>query len=136
MVKGVRGSLVITTSSRSSVNSELDALRRRIRATAELAGAAVDLCRTSEYPAWDPNRDSEILGVVERVHAGELGSPPEISGIHAGLECAVIGDKVPGIDMISFGPVIDFPHSPDERVLIPSVGRFWRLLNATLAELA
>ena len=136
MVKGVRGSLVITTSSRSSVNSELDALRRRIRSTAELAGAAVDLCPTSEYPAWDPNPDSKILDIVERVHARELGSPPEISGIHAGLECAVIGDKVPGIDMISFGPVIDFPHSPDERVLIPSVERFWRLLNATLAELA
>ena len=136
IVKGVRGSLVITTNSRSSVNSELDALRRRLRATAELAGAAVDLCRTSEYPAWDANPESKILKLVERVHARELGSPPEISGIHGGLECAVIGDKVPGIDMISFGPVIDFPHSPDERVLIPSVERFWRLLNATLAELA
>jgi dipeptidase D len=133
-VKGANGSLVIATSSRSSVDAELDALRSRIQAIAELAGAAVDV--GPAYPGWQPNLDSEILKVVKRVHARELGSPPKIKAIHAGLECGIIGRKIPGMDMISFGPVIEFPHSPDERVLIPSVDRFYRLLAATLSELA
>ena len=133
-VKSSNGELVITTSSRSSVDAALDALRRRIRATAELAGAAVDV--RPAYPGWKPNLDSEVLDVVKSVHARELGSEPEIKAIHAGLECGIIGRKIPGMDMISFGPVIEFPHSPDERVHIDSVGRFYRLLTATLAELA
>ena len=133
-VKGANGSLVITTSSRSSVDAELDALRRRIRATGELAGADVDV--RPAYPGWKPNMDSEVLEVVKKVHARELGAEPEVAAIHAGLECGIIGKKIPGMDMISFGPVIEAPHSPDERVHIDSVGRFYRLLTATLAELA
>jgi len=74
--------------------------------------------------------------VVGKVHERELGSPPEVKAIHAGLECGIIGRKIPGMDMISFGPVIEAPHSPDERVHIDSVGRFYRLLTATLAALA
>ena len=132
-VKGSNGSLLITTSSRSSVDAELDALRRRIRATAELAGAAV--VEHPAYPGWKPNLDSPLLEVVKTVHARELGSAPDVKAIHAGLECGIIGKKIPGMDMISFGPVIEFPHSPDERVHIESVGRFYRLLTATLAEL-
>ena len=132
-VKGSNGSLVITTSSRSSVDAELDALRRRIRATAELAGATVE--EHPAYPGWKPNLDSALLEVVKTVHARELGSAPDVKAIHAGLECGIIGKKIPGMDMISFGPVIEFPHSPDERVHIESVGRFYRLLTATLAEL-
>jgi dipeptidase D len=65
-----------------------------------------------------------------------LGSPPQIKAIHAGLECGIIGEKCPGMDMISFGPQIEFPHSPDERVRVDSVGRFYGLLTATLDELA
>ena len=133
-VKGANGSLVITTSSRSSVDAELDALRRRIRATGELASAEVDV--RPAYPGWKPNLDSQVLDVVRRVHERELGSEPEVAAIHAGLECGIIGRKIPGMDMISFGPVIEAPHSPDERVHIDSVGRFYRLLTATLAELA
>ena len=133
-VKGTDGSLVITTSSRSSIDAALEALRRRIRATAELAGAAVD--QRPAYPGWKPNLDSPLLEVVKAVHARELGSAPGVKAIHAGLECGIIGKKVPGMDMISFGPVIEFPHSPDERVHIESVGRFYRLLTATLAALA
>ena len=133
-VKGSNGSLVITTSSRSSIDAALDALRRRIRATGELAGAEVDV--RPAYPGWKPNLGSQVLEVVKRVHAEELGSEPEVAAIHAGLECGIIGKKIPGMDMISFGPVIEAPHSPDERVHIDSVGRFYRLLTATLAELA
>ena len=133
-VKGSNGSLVITTSSRSSVDAELEALRRRIRATGELAGAGVE--EHPAYPGWKPNLDSPLLEVVKTVHTRELGSTPDVKAIHAGLECGIIGKKVPGMDMISFGPVIEFPHSPDERVHIGSVGRFYRLLTSTLAELA
>ena len=133
-VTGSNGSLVITTSSRSSIDAALDALRRRIRATGELAGAEVDV--RPAYPGWKPNLGSQVLEVVKRVHAEELGSEPEVAAIHAGLECGIIGKKIPGMDMISFGPVIEAPHSPDERVHIDSVGRFYRLLTATLAELA
>ena len=109
-VKGTNGSLVITTSSRSSVDAELDALRRRIRATGELAGADVDV--RPAYPGWKPNMESEVLEVVKQVHARELGAEPEVAAIHAGLECGIIGKKIPGMDMLSFGPVIEAPHSP------------------------
>ncbi len=133
-VKSSNGSLVIAASSRSSADAELDALRRRIRAIGELAGAAVDVLPA--YPGWKPNLDSEVLDVVRKVHAREFGSEPQVRAIHAGLECGIIGKKVPGMDMISFGPLIEAPHSPDERVHIGSVGRFYRLLTAALAELA
>ncbi len=133
-VAGENGSIVITTSTRSSIDAALDALRRRIRATGELAGADVE--ERDAYPGWKPNLDSPLLDVVRRVHAQELGAEPEVKAIHAGLECGIIGKKTPGMDMISFGPTIEFPHSPDERVHVPSVGRFYRLLTATLAALA
>ena len=134
-VKGSNGSLVITTSSRSSVDAELDALRRRIRATGELAGANVR--RPPRLPGLETEHGVRgAVKVVKQVHARELGSEPKVAAIHAGLECGIIGKKIPGMDMISFGPVIEAPHSPDERVHIESVGRFYRLLTATLAELA
>ncbi len=133
-VKPDNDSLVITTSSRSSIDAALEALRRRIRATGLLAGATVH--ESAAYPGWKPNLESHLLSVVKTVHRQELGSTPEVKAIHAGLECGIIGQKIAGMDMISFGPVIEFPHSPDERVQIESVGRFYQLLVATLAALA
>lgn len=124
----------IQLSSRSSVASALAALRRRIRAMAELAGATVE--EAGGYPGWKPDMDSELLRVVRAVHERELGSAPEVGAIHAGLECGLIGEMVPGMDMISIGPQIEFPHSPDERVKVDSVGRFWTLLTSVLEELA
>jgi dipeptidase D len=128
------GSLSIGLSSRSSVDSALRALRQRIRATGHLAGAAVE--EGNGYPGWKPNLQSHLLSVLRQVHVAELGREPEVKAIHAGLECGIIGEKVPGMDMISFGPQIEFPHSPDERVKIDSVARFYGLLTATLAALA
>ena len=133
-VKQDNGSLAVGLSSRSSVDSALEAMRRRIRAVGLLAGASVE--EGSAYPGWKPDLDSRLLHLVKRLHQRELGSAPEVKAIHAGLECGIIGKKIPGMDMISFGPVIEFPHSPDERVLVESVGRFYRLLVATLRELA
>jgi dipeptidase D len=133
-VRLLDGAAEVLLSSRSSVASALAATRHRIRAYAALAGATVE--EGDGYPGWKPDMDSELLAVLRAVHKRELGSDPEVGAIHAGLECGLIGEMVPGMDMISFGPQIEFPHSPHERVKIDSVGRFWNLLSAVLGELA
>jgi dipeptidase D len=125
--------LHILTSSRSSVASELLAARAWIRAIAHLAGAAVEEDRP--YPGWKPDLNSPLLEVVRTVYADELGREPEIKAIHAGLETGIIGEKIPGMDMVSIGPQIEFPHSPDERVRIPSVAEFYRVLGRVLQRL-
>jgi dipeptidase D len=128
------GTLNVLLSSRSSVASALDWIRRKIRATAFLAGAEVD--EHDGYPGWKPDLDSELLKTVKAVHTRVLGKEPEVEAVHAGLECGIIGEMVPGMDMISFGPQIEFPHSPNERVMVDSVGRFYGLLTEVLKELA
>ncbi len=133
-VTAVDGSLRVALSSRSSIDSALEAMRRRLRAVGALAGAAVE--EDVAYPGWKPDLESRLLDVVKTVHRREFDRDPDVKAIHAGLECGILGKKVPGIDMISFGPRIEFPHSPDERVHIASVGRFCTLLEATLATLA
>ncbi len=126
--------IVIGTSTRSSITSALQALRDRIRSVSELAGATVE--ENEPYPGWQPNLDSKLLGVVKTVHKEVFGTEPEAKAIHAGLECGIIGEKVPGMEMVSIGPWIEHPHSPEERVNIPSVGEFWKLLAAVLKALA
>lgn len=125
---------VIGLSTRSSIGSALKALRDQIRTVADLAGAVVE--ENDPYPGWKPNLASRLLAVVKAVHLREFGKEPQLKAIHAGLECGIIGEKFPGMDMVSFGPWIEHPHSPDERVNIPSVESFWKLLRAVLAELA
>jgi len=133
-VKPQNGTVEIGLSSRSSVASALEALRQRIRSAASLAGASVE--EGDGYPGWKPDLQSELLQVVREVHEREIGTDPKIEAIHAGLECGLIGEMIPGMDMISFGPQIEFPHSPDERVKVASVDRFFNLLAATLEDLA
>lgn len=128
------GKLHLILSNRSSVASALTYTRRRIRAIGELGGAQVT--ELDGYPGWKPNIHSELLEVVKAAHLEALGFEPKIGAIHAGLECGIIGEKRPGMDMISIGPTIQFPHSPDERVEIDTVGRFWGLLTRTLEVLA
>jgi dipeptidase D len=128
------GELTVLTSTRSSTASALAAVRSRLTALGQLAGAAVE--QHAGYPGWKPNLDSPLLATVREVHQRVLGSEPAVKAIHAGLETGILGEKVPGLDMVSIGPQIEFPHSPDERVHVASVGRFWELLKATLAELA
>ncbi len=133
-IKIEEGKAVIGTSTRSSIASALHALSARITAAAELAGAEVE--EEAPYPGWKPNLDSKILALVKKVHKQEFGEEPEMKAIHAGLECGIIGEKFSGMDMVSFGPWIEHPHSPDERVNIPSVETFWKLLKAVLEEVA
>ena len=123
----------ILLSSRSSVASALLALRQRIGATAGLAGAVAE--EEGGYAAWQPDVSSRLLSIVKAVYAQIVGEP-KVGAIHAGLECGIIGEKYEGMDMISFGPQIEFPHSPDERVRIDSVGTFYAVLRAILERLA
>jgi len=132
VVREAEGRAFVLMSSRSSVMSALEALRQRIRAFADLSGA--DLEEKDGYPAWQPDVSSALLRVVKDVHQ-RIAGEAEIGAVHAGLECGIVGEKYPGMDMISFGPQIDFPHSPDERVKVPSVGEFYEVLTAVLAEL-
>ena len=133
-VKCDDGELKILTSSRSSVASAMDWIRGKIEAVAALAGAAAH--HENGYPGWKPDMDSPLLAVVQGLHERVLGEAPHVEAVHAGLECGLIGEMVPGMDMISFGPQIEFPHSPGERVKVDSVKRFYRLLTETLKELA
>lgn len=118
---------------RSSVESRKEELRQIIQSAFALAGAETEF--TGAYPGWKPNLHSHILEVMKDVYQKEFGNTPRIITIHAGLECGIIGRNYPGMDMISFGPTIEHPHSPDERVNIATVQKFYHFLLATLKEL-
>ncbi len=128
------GELRIHVSNRSSADPEIQAIQERIMSIGRLAGAACE--ETEGYPGWKPNLDSPLLKVAKDVHKEVLGKEPEIKAIHAGLECGIIGEKYPGMDMVSLGPQIEFPHSPNERVHIGSVADFYTYLTALLVRLA
>jgi dipeptidase D len=133
-VKSSGGSMRVLMSSRSSVASALNWIREKIEAVGALVGGEVD--HHDGYPGWKPDLDSQLLEIVRGVHTRVLGFEAEVEAIHAGLECGLIGEMVPGMDMISVGPQIEFPHSPNERVKVDSVRRFYDLLTETLKELA
>ena len=133
VIKEDDGRLSILMSSRSSEASALAALRQRIRAIGSLAGA--DVAEDEGYPGWKPDVSSTLLEILKEVHEQVTGEAPEIGAVHAGLECGIIGEKYPGMDMISFGPQIEFPHSPDECVKVDTVGTFYDLLTGTLERL-
>lgn len=124
----------VVTSSRSSVMPSLKATLQQVEAVFRLAGAQVEV--HDGYPGWKPNPDSPVLKLAKEVFHREFGREPEVKAIHAGLECGLIGEKFPGMDMLSLGPQIESPHSPDERVKIPTVASFYRLLKAILAAMA
>jgi dipeptidase D len=115
---------------RSSVDSAKKDLGHMIESVFELAGA--EIWFDGSYPGWKPNPDSPILKVMLEVYKNKFGKVPEIKAIHAGLECGILGAAYPHWDMISFGPTIRHPHSPDEKVHIQSVGKFWEYLVETL----
>ena len=115
---------------RSSVRSEKEALADAISAVFELAGAEVEL--TGSYDGWNPDMNSPILKAMLASYEELYGVRPAVTAIHAGLECGIIGSKYEGLDMISFGPTICYPHSPDEKVEIASVAKFYDFLLHTL----
>ncbi len=121
-------------STRSSIISALESVRSKIEACARLAGASVK--QLEGYPAWTPNLQSPLLKTTKDVYKRVSGKEAEVIAIHAGLECGIIGEKYDGMDMISIGPDLQSPHSPDERVGISSVERFYELVKELLKELS
>lgn len=120
------GALHVAASQRSLKDSKVDAATYKTEAIARLAGAEVST--KPGYPAWRPDKNSPLLGRSRETYQRLFGKEPEVLVIHAGLECGVIGAKHAGMDMISIGPTIESPHSPAERLNIPSIGKIWDFL--------
>ena len=123
----------IATSQRSSIESSKRAAARMVATVFRFAGFEVE--QSGDYPGWKPEPTSDIVRTAQAVHQDVLGKKPELIAMHAGLECGVIGEKHPGMQMISFGPQIVDVHSPSERIKISSVGPFYRLLTGLLERL-
>ena len=119
-------SLEILSSQRSSVMSQLEEITTRVRAAGILSGAEIK--NETGYPAWQPDWSSPVLKRSQEVYQKLFSKTPTVQTIHAGLECGIIGSKHENMDMISFGPTIENPHSPDERLFIPSIARVWDFL--------
>jgi dipeptidase D len=124
----------LVASSRSSLAPALESIRASIRAAASLAGASCEV--HDAYPGWQPNPSSAVTELLRDVYREVWGHDPEVLAVHAGLECGLLGERIPGLDMISFGPTIVGAHSPDERVEISAVGRFWSALKLALERLS
>ena len=129
-VKSQRGVIFVKCLLRSSVDSAKDDLVEMIDSVFSLGGAMISF--DGSYPGWKPNMDSSILKLAKDVYQKKFGKEPEATAVHAGLECGILGGTYPNWDMISFGPTMVAPHSPDERVYIPSVQRFWDFLTEIL----
>ena len=132
-VKQRDGKIVIVTSQRSSILSSRKDMSRMVSAAFELGGAT---CVTADgYPGWKPDPHSEILGIAVESYRRLFGVEPKVKAIHAGLECGLFLEKYPSLDMVSFGPTLRGVHSPDERMLIPTVDKFWRHLLDVLRHI-
>ena len=134
IVRSEQGKIIINTLLRSSVETAKEALAQTIQAVFELAKAD-KIMFDGDYPGWKPNPDSAILKEMQEIYEQLYGKKPAVMAVHAGLECGILGSKYTHWDMISFGPTICSPHSPDERVNIASVGKFWEYLKATLKNI-
>ncbi|RKY93607.1 MAG: cytosol nonspecific dipeptidase [Ignavibacteriae bacterium] len=130
----VDGKVRIGTSQRSSVDSVKEYIANSVAAVFNLTDA--DVKAGDGYPGWNPNMDSELLKVSKKVFKEMFSKDPEIKAIHAGLECGILEGKNPGMDMISFGPTIQNAHSPDEKVNVETVAKFYDLLKGILKEFA
>ena len=131
-VKQADGSIKVVTSQRSSILSSRVDMSQMVGAAFELGGATVET--GDGYPGWKPNPSSEILQVAVESYKRLFGTEPKVKAIHAGLECGLFLEKYPSLDMVSFGPTLRGVHSPDERMLIPTVDKFWRHLLDVLAH--
>ena len=133
IVKSENGIVKIQCLLRSSVDSAKLDLEQMMQSVFELAGA--EIIFDGQYPGWKPNPSSPILKAMQDIYQKKYGKIPEIKAIHAGLECGLLGGVYPHWDMISFGPTIRYPHSPDEKVNIKTVQLFWDFLVETLKEI-
>jgi dipeptidase D len=123
----------IVTSQRSAIESSKWAAARMVATVFRLAGFEVE--HSGNYPGWKPLPKSDIVLKLQATHEKVFGQPAKLIAMHAGLECGVIGEKYPGMQMASFGPTIVDPHSPNERVQISTVASFWKYLKSALEEI-
>jgi len=130
VIRTTRHSIRIATSQRSSVASEIAEISETVSSILVLAGASIE--ETDPYPGWKPQMDSPILALARSVYRSLYAKEPQVKAIHAGLECGIIGERIPGMDMVSFGPTLEGVHSPDEKIHIDTVERFWEFLLAIL----
>jgi dipeptidase D len=133
IVKCIGGKFEAFNLTRSSVDSSKESTAWKIAAVFHLINAEVTM--SGSYPGWKPNMQSSILQTMKDNYKEMFGKIPNIKAIHAGLECGILGGVYPNLDMISFGPTIRFPHSPDEKVNIASVVKFWDFLVGTLKHI-
>mgnify|MGYP000619168500 CR=1 FL=1 len=127
------GNIKIGCLTRSSVESSKTDLANTLRATFELTGCEVEL--SGDYPGWEPNMDSAILKVLSEIYKDMNGEEAHVAACHAGLECGILGQNYPEMDMISFGPNIKGAHSPDERAQISSVQKYWKFVLEILKQI-
>ncbi len=132
IIRTEKSNVVLTTSQRSSVASEIEEILETVKAVFELGGATA--LQTEGYPGWKPNLDSRILKTAKSTYSSLYGKEPLVKAIHAGLECGIIGEKFPGMDMVSFGPTLEGVHSPDEKIYIDTVEKFWNFLLGILGN--
>ncbi len=132
-VKMADGKIIVTTSQRSSVESAKKAAAEAVESVFLLAGAKVE--HSDGYPGWAPNPHSHILEVTEAAYLKLFGTKAKVRAIHAGLECGLFLEKYPHLEMVSIGPTLRGVHSPDERLEIPTVDKFWRLLVEILKNI-
>lgn len=130
IVKLIDGQVMTASLQRSLVDASKDELAAEMRALLEKCGARAE--STGSYPGWKPNINSPILHTMKKVYEEKYGKTPKIMVIHAGLECGILGSKYPNWDMVSFGPTLVFPHSPDEALKIDTVPLFWEFMTETL----
>jgi len=134
IVKSTESQIQVMCLLRSSIESAKKDLGNMIESIFDMANATT--VHDGEYPGWKPNFSSSLLTTMKNVNKKLTGKEPVVKVIHAGLECGLIGDVYPNMDMVSFGPTILNPHSPDEKVQISSVGKFWKYLNEVLKAIA
>jgi dipeptidase D len=133
VVRTGRSALQVATSQRSSVASEIDEICQTVGSIFQLAGAEVKT--TDGYPGWKPNLESPVLKVARETYRQLYGKDPAVKAIHAGLECGIIGEKYPGMDMVSLGPTLEGVHSPEEKIYIDTVEKYWGYLLAILKNI-
>ncbi|RAS69241.1 Xaa-His dipeptidase [Vibrio diazotrophicus] len=131
VIKTEENQITVLCLIRSLIDSGRSQVEGMLTSVAELAGASIQF--SGAYPGWKPDADSEIMHIFRDMYEGIYGNKPNIMVIHAGLECGLFKKPYPNMDMVSFGPTIKFPHSPDEKVKIDTVGLFWEQM-VTLLE--
>ena len=132
-VKFVGEQIVVTTSQRSSVESDKHAVKDSVHNCFAVSGAAVE--HSDGYPGWEPNPDSELLKRTVESYEALFGVTPKVRAVHAGLECGLFLEKYPHLEMVSFGPTVTGVHSPDERINIATVEKFWLHLKDLLTRI-